>query len=388
MRFPAQVHASINILDEFFGSLQPLDRILKNWAHKNRYAGSSDRRKIADMVYTGLRNKRSLSWIAGCLDKTAEDTGYSVMYGYCINNNLDVDEIFSGEGHAPPKNNGRYQQTSVPLDNAPSAVRYNVPDWLPPLNVKDLRILQAGQAPIDMRVNLKRTTVTKAQAALAEHNSIKAHFVPDCATALRTSSGTAIKNTKLYQSGHIEIQDASSQMAMLNMPDGNDVLDFCAGGGGKALALADQGRSVTAYDSNHDRMKDISVRARRAQSNNIQVVDLGALEGQKFSVVLVDAPCSGSGAWRRTPAEKWRLTANGLQHLCTQQVDILQQALQYVAKGGYLVYCTCSLLDQENTGTVKIFENENTTLKRLQTKQWTPAQDNCDGFFQCIWSVA
>jgi len=202
----------------------------------------------------------------------------------------------------------------------------------------------------------------------------------------QSKAGFKVISSTPYQNGLIELQDASSQMAMLAMPEGESVLDFCAGGGGKALALAALGRTVTAYDLESARMKDLPARAERA-GISLEISTLKNLQGRKFPVVLVDAPCSGSGTWRRTPAEKWRLTPERFEDLKELQVDILKQAAQYAKPGGFLVYCTCSVFDIENMGSVENFEAFMPTAHRVKTHYWTPSSDDCDGFFQCIWKL-
>jgi len=161
MRFSAQVQASIEILDGFFGTFTPMDRILKVWANSNRYAGSSDRRKIADIVYESLRNKRSLSWLAG-----GGTSGHSILYGYCLKYDLPVKDIFTGEGHAPPQISA--DMVAQSLDDAPYNVRYDIPDWIPSIGEDDLRCLSLDRAPIDIRVNVQKSTVEQARLALEE----------------------------------------------------------------------------------------------------------------------------------------------------------------------------------------------------------------------------
>jgi 16S rRNA (cytosine967-C5)-methyltransferase len=380
MKFPAQVQASIDILDIFLTTLEPIDRILKEWAHRNRYAGSSDRRIIKDIVYECLRNKRSLVWMTG-----EAETGYSILYGYCLKHNLPISEIFTGEKYAPKKPEEQHNINT--LKDSPDAVFYDIPDWFPQIDTEDLIYLSQSRAPIDLRVNLKKATVAEAKKILLEEG-LEVSEISFCETALRTQSGSKINSLTIYKNGIIEIQDASSQSAMLHMPEGKSVLDFCAGGGGKSLALAAQGRQVIAYDQSFGRMKDLPVRAQRAGASIEIIENLEHLNGRKFNVVLVDAPCSGSGAWRRNPAEKWRLTPERLAELQDIQLDILSNAIKYVEREDYLVYCTCSLFDEENIHTVLKFEDRfSSKVERQHIKTWKPSKDDCDGFFQCIWKV-
>jgi 16S rRNA (cytosine967-C5)-methyltransferase len=240
------------------------------------------------------------------------------------------------------------------------------------------------RAPLDMRVNLLRADVAAARASLAA-DGIETAPGPHAATCLRAAPGAPVAASRAYAAGHVELQDAASQAAadFAAARPGETVLDFCAGGGGKTLALAaamaGRGR-LLAHDAGPRRMRDLPARAARAGAR-VGLVgpgDLPALEGA-CDLVFVDAPCSGSGSWRRDPAGKWSLDAAALAALSATQARIAAQAARLVRPGGRLAFATCSVLDEENGHAVP-----GAGAGARATLRLTPA-DGADGFFCAVW---
>ncbi len=200
-------------------------------------------------------------------------------------------------------------------------------------------------------------------------------------TALEvTENARRVKSSAAFREGLVELQDAASQAVadmLLPVVPGARVLDYCAGGGGKALALAASGARVTAHDADPRRMADLPERARRAGAR-IEVAE--RLGRERFDLVLVDAPCSGSGAWRRQPEAKWRLDEARLAALTALQGEVLRAAARHVAAGGTLAYATCSLLDAENGAVVEGFLAETPRFARVAERRLTPL-DGGDGFY-------
>ena len=240
-------------------------------------------------------------------------------------------------------------------------------------------VLQA-RAPVTLRVNTQAVTVASAMEALtAEGIEVAANL--QSATALSVlSNPRRVRQSQAFAQGWVELQDASSQQAVAEVPEGNVVLDYCAGGGGKALALAAQGRRVYAHDINPLRMVDLPVRAERAGVEIAQVATDEIADAGPFDVVFCDAPCSGSGAWRRNPEGKWTLTSERLQTLMQTQDQVLFEAARHVRPGGALVFATCSVLQCENEERVHKFLNENKDWT-CDTAQNTPISELGDGFF-------
>jgi 16S rRNA (cytosine967-C5)-methyltransferase len=273
----------------------------------------------------------------------------------------------------------------------PDPVRLDYPDWLDgPLRDSlgtafepAMRALR-HRAPVDLRVNALKADRETARAMLAG-DGIAAEPLDLLPTALRAPTGAPVARSRAYREGVVELQDAASQAAaaMATAGPGDTVLDFCAGGGGKTLALAAQmgghGR-LLAHDATPARMRDLPARAARAGATGESAAahTRAALVG-RCDVVFVDAPCSGSGSWRRDPGGKWRLTPERLRALPALQADILREAARYCRPGGRLIYATCSMLQSEaDAGTAAMGRPPQEALRL------TPA-DGHDGFYCARW---
>jgi len=371
----ARVAAAIEVLERIRGG-EPAEKALTNWARTARYAGSKDRAALRDHVFSVLRCWRSCAaWGGG-------EDGRALLLGSLRLQGIDADTVFTGEGHAPAPLTEVERVLAVP---DATAVR-DLPDWLwerfeaslganAEAAVEALRV----RAPIMLRVNARRATRAAAQARLASEG-IVAQPVEIARHALQVIDGERkITTSQCYAEGWVELQDGSSQAAMeaLELPDGARVLDYCAGGGGKVLALAARVTGAFfAHDAAPQRMRDLPVRAARAG------VDVGLLtqpEGE-FDLVLCDAPCSGSGTWRRTPEAKWALTPERLEELTRLQLRILSEAAPLVAPAGRLVYATCSVLKEENQDVIARFASENPEWTVREMQHW-PISETGDGFF-------
>jgi 16S rRNA (cytosine967-C5)-methyltransferase len=242
--------------------------------------------------------------------------------------------------------------------------------------------LLRSRAPVFLRTNSARVTREDAAEALALEGIATAPH-PLSPTALEvTRNARRVKSSRAFQDGLVELQDAASQAvadALLPLSTHARVLDYCAGGGGKALALAAAGAQVTAHDADPRRMSDIPERARRA-GVRIDVVPTGEPGLRVFDAVLVDAPCSGSGAWRRQPEAKWRLDAARLAELGALQAAVLRKAARHVRPGGRLAYATCSLLEEENGDVVSRFLADTPDFVLETERRLTPL-DGGDGFY-------
>ncbi len=373
--------ATIEILDEVLDGVAA-ERALTNWTRRSRFAGSKDRAAVRDHVFDALRQKLSCAALGG------GDSGRLIALGLMRKSGLDVAEIFSGVGHAPTE--------LTDEENAGGATPQGLdaldwPEWLKDeLKTTSFdEICQAMQsrAPIFARVNLRKSSVEDAIHALAEEE-IDAEPFPVSPTALLiTRNPRRIKNSIAYKDGLIELQDAASQAVVDMVPLTEDmrVLDYCAGGGGKVLAMAGRVKAnYFAYDINDARMKDLPQRAMRA-GIDVRILTTGEVQDNApFDVVFADAPCSGSGAWRRAPEGKWALTPDRLNELCAIQQEILQGVAGRVAAGGTLVYVTCSLFERENGKQIDVFLSQNSGWSCTESRQYLPLSDGsvaADGFF-------
>lgn len=371
----ARLSAAIEVLDAILFGQAP-EVVLTNWGRANRYAGSGDRAAIRDLVYDALRCRASYACLGGGL------TGRGLVLGGVRAAGLDEDALFSGEGHAPARptaqDQGHPPQGYAALD---------CPPWLVPRLQASLgadfeatlRALQQ-RAPVFLRVNLARLTREEAIGVLAQ-DAIVAVPVPWVHTALEvTQNARKIHTSAAYQTGQVELQDASSQavVAGLYLTPHVKVLDYCAGGGGKALALAARGAKVWAHDAFPARMTDLAQRAARAGQRIMITAQPG--ETKPYDVVLTDVPCSGSGSWRRDPAGKWALTQARLAEVLALQAQIMDEAAPLVRHGGTLAYATCSLLAEENEAQVDAFLARHPGWIAKTQKRFGPL-DGGDGFF-------
>lgn len=382
----ARIAAAIELLDAVLAG-QPAEKALTGWARRSRFAGSKDRAAIRDHVFDALRCRRSYAALGGA------ETGRGLMLGALRAAGRDPGEAFTGEGHAPaPLTAEEAALTLAPAD-LPEEVALDCPAWLAPrlrtsLGADFAAILRAlrRRAPVFLRVNLRRATVAEAQARLdGEGIATAPHPLSD--TALEVlENARKLQGSAAYRDGLVELQDAASQAVtdLLPVSEGMKVLDYCAGGGGKTLAMAGRAEArFFAHDAAPQRMRDLPGRARRA-GVQVRLLDGQAVEAEApFDLVLCDVPCSGSGAWRRSPEGKWRLSPQELDRLTAIQAQILDRAAGLVAPGGALAYATCSLLDEENAAQVSAFLDRRAGFSLRSSRRLTPL-DGGDGFYVAL----
>jgi len=381
---PAARHAAaIAILDRTLAG-QPAEQALTQWARASRFAGSGDREAVRDLVFRAIRQRRSAQALGGA------SSGRALVLGLMRADAAPPD--WTGEGHSPAPLDAR--ETALfdsPLPPLSRAEALDCPDWLlkhfdAALGAKTdpVLALMRDRAPVFLRVNAASATVAAVQAELAA-DGIATRPHPLARQALEVlANPRRIRNAAAYLQGRVELQDAASQAVTealaAHLKPGTRVLDYCAGGGGKALALAGAGMAVSAHDADRGRMRDLPERARRAGAR-ITVLP-GAAQG-KWPVVLADAPCSGSGSWRRAPEAKWALTAERLTELTRIQAQILRECAALTAPGGLLAYATCSMLLPENDEQIVEFLKHEGGWQLLETRHFNPL-DGGDGFFLSI----
>lgn len=379
----ARDSAAIAVLDRW-RAREAAEAALTRWARGARYAGSSDREAVRDSVFTAIRRARSAQALGGGTDGRAMLLGLARAAGR-------APEGWTGEGHAPaalsPDELARLAQPLPPL---PRGVAFDCPDWLLPefdasLGPDADSVLSAlrGRAPVFLRVNIHRAAPASALAALADEG-ILAQPHPLAPWALEVKQGARrLRNAAAFRDGLVEPQDAASQAVVAafveRLPAGTEVLDYCAGGGGKSLALAALGHGVSAHDVDPSRMRDLPARAARAGTP----VTIDPAPQGNWPAVLADAPCSGSGSWRRAPEAKWTLTPERLAELGRIQRGILARCAELVRPGGVLGYATCSLLDAENRAPVEDFLRHHSGWQLDLERRWTPL-DGADGFFLAV----
>lgn len=370
----ARVAAAIGVLDHILGG-QPAEQALLRWSRGSRFAGSGDRAAVRDLVFDALRCRDSFAALGG-------PGGRGLMIGALRADGRDPAAIFNGEGHAPAPLTDDEGQGAALADELADLPDWIVPMWRASLGDDAAPVARAmrHRAPVWLRVNPLRADPAAAIAALAQ-DGIEVAQSDRLPTALRVvGDGRKLSRARAYSDGLVELQDLSPQLACAALPlfPGARVLDYCAGGGGKTLAIAGRakGLRLVAHDANPARMADLPARAARARAQ----VQLATRPSGPFDLVIADVPCSGSGTWRRTPDAKWRLTAKMVQQLVATQSQILQQVVGHLRPGGHLAYMTCSVLDCENGNQISEFINENKNFSVISQKLWTPKTGG-DGFF-------
>jgi 16S rRNA (cytosine967-C5)-methyltransferase len=383
----ARLSAAIELLDAVIAG-EPAERELTRWARASRFAGSKDRAAVRDLVYDGLRRRRSLGWLGG------GDSGRAIVLAHAAQEGAGLDGLFTGEGFDPaPVTPAERAALVRDLGDAPEAVRLDYPDFLhdelcASLGEDFVPVMAAmrDRAPVDLRVNTLKTNADAATVVLARDGvSVARH--PLARNALRVlGNPRLVAASRAYTQGMVELQDASSQVVAetAGARPGMTVLDYCAGGGGKTLALAAElaGRGrLMAWDVNARRMADLPERARRAGAE-VRILSDAECAGLKpiCDLVLVDAPCSGTGAWRRKPEGKWRLTPEELDRFPPLQDAILDAGAARVKPGGLLVYATCSLLARENEERARAFAARHPDWRPDGSRRLSPL-DGGDGFF-------
>ncbi len=364
MRMAGRVAAAIAILDDFDRRRVPLKTAIADWARGARYAGAKDRAAISGLCLDGLRRRRSLSAAMG------EETARAAMLAHLrLDLGMSAEAIAElaaeaphGPGALTDGEQGRLAAIARPgVGDYPQWLEANVQRAFGENAARELAAF-TGRADIDLRLNTLKTSPDKALAALETVGAVAAPFLKSAARIAAPASeerAPSITVIPAYNKGWVEVQDLGSQIAAAaaGAIAGKQVLDYCAGGGGKTLALAsmmENSGQLYAYDNDARRLQPLYERARRAGVRNLQIVnpltDKTALEdlAGRMDVVFIDAPCTGSGTWRRHPDTKWRLTPAQLERRIEEQDQALREAARFVKPGGRLCYVTCSFLVEEN----------------------------------------
>ncbi len=422
----ARIAGATQLLDAIAASpRRPADAVASEFFRARRFIGGGDRREISSLVWDILRTRRRLAWWLERGEASPPHNGRLTVAAHLLLGGMRLEvlrTLFSG---------GRYAEGTLDPDEArvlaaldthtlehpamPDAVRLELPDWLlPRLQARFGARLEAelaamsGPAPLDLRVNILLGPREGAIAALRAEN-IEAVPTPLSPWGLRCAPRTSITTGRAFQRGFIEIQDEGSQLVALAVgaEPGMRVCDLCAGAGGKTLAMAmtmaNRG-SITACDVSASRLEGAVRRLRRAGVHNVERHLLVA--GDKwakrragtFDRVLVDAPCTGTGTWRRNPDARANLAERDLDELVVRQADILETAARLVKPGGRLVFATCSVLAEENENQVAAFlarhpdyaivPARTLNLPGDETLSLTPARNGTDGFFVAILEKA
>lgn len=369
MRLPGRLAAAIEVLSDVEARRRPVSEALKAWGLNNRFAGAGDRAAIGNLVYDALRRRASHAFIM------ENDSPRALVLAVAVRDwGVDpaaLNTSFAGDAHAPVALSEAEiaRLRTADLAHAPAAVQADMPDWLQASLQRAFGAnwivegqAMAGRPALDIRVNSLKSPYERVRKNLARFDAKATDFAPN---GIRMTAGGGDARTpnvttdEGYLKGWFEVQDQGSQIvaALAGAQPGEQVLDFCAGAGGKTLALAaamNNTGQIFAYDSDRSRLAPIYDRLKRNGVRNVQVRAplehaLDDLVG-RVDRVVVDAPCTGTGTWRRRPDTKWKLTPDLVALRIAEQSAILDQATSYLKPGGTLVYITCSILPEENDG--------------------------------------
>jgi 16S rRNA (cytosine967-C5)-methyltransferase len=422
MKLGARAAAAIEILTDAETHHRLAAGAVKDWMTSHRFAGSKDRAAIGDLVFGALRWRASSAWRLGDDAPRAQVLG-ALRWGFG-ESAAALAAMTEDDPHAPaPLSKAELaavdeQNAQSRLEGAPPDVRGDYPEWLDASFARafgDARgeegAMLAAPAPLDLRANTLKTTREKLIAALSQSPLLRAtpaptpHAPEGVRIAWARGGAFSWASDQSFQRGWFEVQDEGSQLVALisGAKPGMQVADICAGGGGKTLALAalmqNKGQ-IYAFDVDQRRLAPLKARADRAGARNVQIRAplregdaLADLAG-RMDIVLVDAPCSGSGVWRRNPESKWRLRPAALAKRQDEQQEALARAMPLVKPGGRLVYITCSVLPEENEDALARFLEGRGDFtpaplpsiavnahRRGAALQLTPRVSGCDGFF-------
>ena len=387
MRPAAQLQATIELLDKIDETQYPADRTMAQYFKQRRYIGSKDKATISEQFYTILRNRLSFEYLlerAG-LGIHSRMLGAALMK---VEGESDVSRFFDGDRYSPTplreEQIAAFDDFDTDLSDAPIHVRLNVPEWI-------LESLQTAlgdrfeeemhatnqRASTDVRINTLKSNMGQLSHIL---KTVGYTFEPSGLSpwGIRFDGRVALFGLDAFRQGWFEVQDEGSQLLALlsGVKAGDKVVDFCAGAGGKTLAMAAMMKNkgtIYACDVHSKRLENLTKRTKRAGVHNVRSHVLSS-ENDKWvkkhkqlaDVVLIDAPCTGTGTWRRSPDSRWNLTQENVDSLVELQQSILQSAKRLVKPGGRLVYATCSLLEEENEQQVAAFLADNDEFEALE----------------------
>ena len=398
------------------GGRAPADAVLNQYFRQRRFIGSKDRGEISRVVYAVLRNEAALNWQLDQGGLPADPRGRVLAEAVLLGGAEleDMKALCDGQQYCPPRLSEPElgwikQQAGQPLlaDAMPPAVRHHFPEWLTPRlesvfgdQLPDAMAALNEEASVDLRVNTLKTSRDELVGALQDAG-LEPEPTPHSALGVRLHKRGALFATEAFRAGWFEMQDEGSQLvaALVQAKPGDKGVDFCAGAGGKTLALSAQmenrGR-ILAWDTAGKRLGQMKPRLGRAGVSNVQA---RVLKSERDNVVkrhrdsadwvLLDVPCTGTGTWRRSPDLRRRTTPEALAEVQAHQRAILESAARLVKSGGRLIYATCSILPEENEQQVEAFLGDHDSFTRIgDDLRLYPHTHGTDGFYGAVLQKA
>lgn len=397
MQKGAQYQAVWELISEIFKDKIPADNIINAYVRERKYIGSKDRRFITETVWKIIRNRRKLVFDAGSNEPRR------VLLTYLQDEDFDL--LCGGEyGLAPLSKEEKEWLKRRNEEVYPAAVEAECPDWLFD-KVKDIHLLKALNEPASADLRLNKGSRARVIEQLQGEGL---YFVPTpySPIGIRSAERVNLNNCVAYKEGVIEVQDEASQLAAIlaDVRPEHKIIDYCCGAGGKSLTMAFQMNrqgKIQIHDINRSRLEAVKERAVRLDVKNLEIIEeVGDRDYDRF---VVDAPCSGTGTWRRSPDAKYRLTPETLKELNKTQAELLEKAFNHIRRGGRVVYITCSILRDENEDIIEAFLSRHADAAPVNLRHlWEdkldgryPGQDDfmlrmnplltrTDGFFVCI----
>jgi len=382
MRLPGRISAAIEILTDMEENHRPASIALKNWGLSHRFAGSGDRGVIGNLVYDSLRNKASLAFVMG--EETPRALVLATIVRLWGEDVKTLNESFENDDFAPTKIDEKEIELLQSSSEISDEAKANFPLWLKDTLAQSFgeNLVSEGEAmakrpSLDLRINALKSKLERVKKDFKKFDIQSVDLLPN---SLRIEAGESfdrvpnVTASEAYKKGWFEVQDLGSQIvaALIGAKPGEQILDYCAGAGGKTLSIAAQMQNkgqIFAHDSDKHRLAPIYDRLKRNGVRNVQTIapEEEKLEKlhNKMDRVVVDAPCTGTGTWRRRPDTKWRLNEDQLNDRVKQQAEILREAAKFVRVGGQLTYITCSILPQENSEQIAAFIKDNPSFSVL-----------------------
>ncbi len=402
MQQSARYNAVLELIGEIFKDLRPADVIINAYLRERKYIGSGDRRFIAETVWKLIRHRRRLEFEAG------SDDPRRILLVYLKDE--DPDLIFGAGEYAPPAltKEEKIWLKNLKEDVYPPDVEAECPKWLFD-KIGDTALLKSLNEPASADLRINRGT---RESVLQKLRGEGLFFAPTpySPIGIRSSERVNLNNCIAYKEGEVEVQDEASQLAAIlcDVKPEHKIVDYCAGAGGKSLAIAsllNGGGKIEAHDVDQRRLEQIKPRLERLQIKNVEPVQ--SVEDRSYDRFIIDAPCSGTGTWRRSPDAKFRLTPQKLSDLNKIQSELLDIAFEHTRPGGCIVYITCSILRDENEDIVNAFTARNSKVRHVDLQQlweklleapypgrnreflhFSPLTTNTDGFFFTVLEKA
>lgn len=401
MQISAKYRAVLDIMEKVWQDSEPADNIIKKYLRDRKYIGSKDRKFIVNTVWDVIRHRSRLEFDCGCCEPRM------LLLAYIRGKDEDTDIAADGSeyGLAPLTKEEKDKLEHLNPEVYPDYIEKECPKWLyDKIGSSALAEALNTTAPADIRVNMCSRDEMKVKL---QKEGLFFAPTPYSPYGLRSEERVNLQNCIAMQNGEIEVQDEASQLGTILCDVRPDlkIIDYCCGGGGKSLfmgALLNNSGQIIAHDKNPSRMKGLPKRAERLKIKNIKIVS-GITPQDKFDRFVADAPCSGSGTWRRSPDAKYRLTPKQLEAIGKAQREILETAAAHLTDAGRIVYMTCSVLPEENEERIteflqkhpdfitlnmaKLWERKLEMPYPFNEERWlkcSPLTTHTDGFFVCV----